>query len=864
MLTRSRRSASLRSTVRPLLPELAAIGCFLAFLWASIAGGLSHEYSASETTAIQTTGNLARAFEESTRRTIGQIDQVLLSARAFRSAQGERFDFHEWIRTQTVTDRMTAQIGMAERSGEVFASNLPLPKGISILDRPHFRAQIDPAHDDLFISRPVIGRVSGQSTIQFSRKLLDPDGQFAGVTVVSLDCAELSRFYEALDIGDGFVSLISADGTILARGPIVPGLIGTRTPQSIAFGDMLNLATGASRRTVTSTGLERIISLRHLQEYKLTVVIGLSTDTVFREYRSLRRNAVISGGAITLAISLIGWFWLRQKQRGLAALAERDKAEMALRQHRDDLECTVEHRTRALTASEARYRDVAEVASDWFWETNAALCITFVSKRFSEMSGIPWDQMEGRGFAELVGLGFDPAGMAELRAKIDARGVFQNVVSRIVLADGETRFWRMSGKPFTDAATGAFAGFRGTGTDVTTSIERERALNTALLRAEEAEREARQAGTRLADAIEAIPEGFVLYNAEDRLVLCNTRYREMYGLTADDLKPGTKFEDILRATIARDTYALDGQDAASWLAWRLQGHRAVGGNRLEQRLGDGRWLQVEERRTSDGGTVGIRIDVTEARQREASERDRAKLAALGQLAGGVAHEINNLLQPALGVSDLVRDSLPEDDVDAHEALDHVLDSTRKIREIVRNILLFARKEDPRLASVNLVAELREAISFVGNLVPPSIEIREHDLDAHFGKMVAVNKTQLTQVVTNLLVNAAQATTGTGSVTISVARMCSDVTEAGELAIEAGRDYLAVSVADTGSGMDQATQARIFDPFFTTKPIGQGTGLGLSVVYGILRSWRGAITVRSTPGEGTTFVLYIPVLTTEAA
>jgi len=300
------------------------------------------------------------------------------------------------------------------------------------------------------------------------------------------------------------------------------------------------------------------------------------------------------------------------------------------------------------------------------------------------------------------------------------------------------------------------------------------------------------------------------------------------------------------------------------LAWRLQGHRAVGGNRLEQRLGDGRWLQVEERRTSDGGTVGIRIDVTEARQREASERDRAKLAALGQLAGGVAHEINNLLQPALGVSDLVRDSLPEDDVDAHEALDHVLDSTRKIREIVRNILLFARKEDPRLASVNLVAELREAISFVGNLVPPSIEIREHDLDAHFGKMVAVNKTQLTQVVTNLLVNAAQATTGTGSVTISVARMCSDVTEAGELAIEAGRDYLAVSVADTGSGMDQATQARIFDPFFTTKPIGQGTGLGLSVVYGILRSWRGAITVRSTPGEGTTFVLYIPVLTTEAA
>jgi PAS domain S-box-containing protein len=758
---------------------------------------------------------------------------------------------------------MTAQIGMANRSGEVFASNLPLPKGISILDRPHFQAQIDPAHDDLFISRPVIGRVSGQSTIQFSRKQLDPDGQFAGVAVVSLDCAELSRFYEALGIGDGFVSLISTDGTILAHGPIMAGQIGTRTPQSIAFGDMQNLATGASRRTGTSIGVERIISLRHLRDYPLTVVVGLSADTVFREYRSLRRNAVIIGIAITLAISGIGWFWLRQKQRGLTALAERDKAEMALRQHRDDLEFTVEHRTRALTTSEARYRDVAEVASDWFWETNEDLCLTFVSPRFSEMSGIPWEQMAGHGLAEMLGLGFDPAGMAELRATIDARRVFQNVVSRVVLSGGETRFWSMSGKPFTDAVSGAFAGYRGTGTDVTIKIERERALNAALLRAEEAEREARQAGTRLADAIEAIPEGFVLYDAEDRLVLCNTRYGEMYALTADDLEPGTKFEDILRATVARDTYALDGQDADSWLAWRLQGHRAIGGNRLEQRLGNGRWLQVEERRTSDGGTVGIRIDVTEAREREASERERAKLAALGQLAGGVAHEINNLLQPGLSLPEMVIDRLPPDDTESRESLECIVDSARKMREIVRDVLLFARNEQPRLSPFDLVTEIRAALRFVGGLIAPTVSVREVDLEAHLGRQVAVNKTQLTQVLTNLVVNAAQATTGTGSVSISVARTDPTPEAAATLGIEAGRAYLAVSVTDTGSGMDQATQARIFDPFFTTKPIGQGTGLGLSVVYGILRSWQGAITVRSALGEGTTFVLYIPEITTGA-
>jgi signal transduction histidine kinase len=524
----------------------------------------------------------------------------------------------------------------------------------------------------------------------------------------------------------------------------------------------------------------------------------------------------------------------------------------------------VDARTSALAASEARHRDVADVASDWFWETDADLRVTFLSKRFSETSGIPWDHVANHAFADLVALGFDPAGMTEFLATIDARDAFRNVVSRVVLSGGETRFWRMSGKPFTDAATGAFAGYRGTGTDVTLTIERERELNAALLRAEEAERDARQAGSRLVDAIEAIPEGFILHDAEDRMVLCNARYGEMYGLDADILKPGARHEEIVRAAIARNTYALGEQDAEAWVAWRLSGHRAIGGNRLEKQLSNGRWLQVEERRTSDGGTVGIRIDVTEARQREASERDRARLAALGQLAGGVAHEINNLLQPGLTLPEIILDRLPPDDNESRECLECIADSARKMRDIVRNVLLFARKEEPRLVPLDLVTEIRGALRFVGGLIPPSVVVREVDLDAHLGCQVAVNKTQLTQVLTNLVVNAAQATIGSGTVSISIDRANPAPEAATALGIEADRDYLAVSVADTGSGMDQATQARIFDPFFTTKPIGQGTGLGLSVVYGILRSWKGAITVHSTQGEGTTFVLYIPVLTTHDA
>jgi PAS domain S-box-containing protein len=543
-----------------------------------------------------------------------------------------------------------------------------------------------------------------------------------------------------------------------------------------------------------------------------------------------------------------------------AALSARDEAEAALQQRGKDLEQELAERTRPLAASEARHRDMAEVSSDWIWETDVALYLTFVSKRFGETSGIAWAQVSGHPLSVLVALGFDPAGMKELRTTIDARGSFHNVIYRVDLAGGEARFWLMSGKPFTDPATGAYAGYRGTGTDATVRIEREAALNEALLRTEGAERAARRARTRLMDAIEAIPEGFVLHDAEDRLVLCNARYAEFYQLTAELMTPGCLFEDALRATAVAAEPGLTEQEIGGKMAERLVRHRAIGGNREEQRLANGRWLEVYERRTSDGGTVGIRIDVTETRQREAAERDREKLAALGQLAGGVAHEINNLLQPALALPELVRDRLPADDIESREDLDCVIECAGKMRDIVRNILLFARKEEPRLATLELAAEVRAALGFVGDLIPPSITLQAENLDTHPGCMVAANKTQLTQVLTNLVVNAAQATRGAGTVTVSVARIDPTAEEAADLAIEAGRGYLTVSVTDTGSGMDEATRARIFEPFFTTKPVGQGTGLGLSVAYGILRSWQGAIAVRSAPGHGTTFVLYVPVMT----
>jgi len=306
-----------RFNAESIVPELIAVACFLVLPWFGIAVALRHEYRSAEMAAERSTGNLAQALEEGTRRTIGQVDYILLSARALQAAEGTRFDFHEWARTQTFADKMTAQIAMADRTGLVSGSTIELPPGISIADRAHFRAQIDPAHDDLFISQPVVGRVSGLETIQFSRKLLDSDGRFAGVIVLSLGSVELARFYESLGLGNGFVSILSAGGTVLARGPWIPGLTGTSVSGKAEFSDVLTQPKGSIRLRATPQQVAQVASYRHLRDYPLIVMVGFDAHTVFGPYRSLRSSALASGAAITFAVGLIGFFWIRQKRRSL-------------------------------------------------------------------------------------------------------------------------------------------------------------------------------------------------------------------------------------------------------------------------------------------------------------------------------------------------------------------------------------------------------------------------------------------------------------------------------------------------------------------------------------------------------------------
>jgi signal transduction histidine kinase len=255
------------------------------------------------------------------------------------------------------------------------------------------------------------------------------------------------------------------------------------------------------------------------------------------------------------------------------------------------------------------------------------------------------------------------------------------------------------------------------------------------------------------------------------------------------------------------------------------------------------------------------LDVTDLRMTEVARRlleeqflQAQKMESVGRLAGGVAHDINNMLTPVLGYTELARDSLP-DGLVAKVHLEQVRESAMRIRDLVGQLLAFARRQSLRIEPVSLQAELESFAGALSRILGGEIEV-EYILDPAT-PVIRADRVQIQQVVLNLVVNAKDAMPDGGTLRIRSGReVISGYVDMGGEPLAPGV-YAVLRVEDTGMGMGSETLAHLFEPFFTTKPAGEGTGLGLSTVYGIVRQHGGGIAVNSTPGEGTAFILLFP-------
>ena len=254
--------------------------------------------------------------------------------------------------------------------------------------------------------------------------------------------------------------------------------------------------------------------------------------------------------------------------------------------------------------------------------------------------------------------------------------------------------------------------------------------------------------------------------------------------------------------------------------------------------------------------ISTRIKAEEDKKRLQKQLIQAhKMEAVGQLAGGIAHDFNNILSSVIGFTELALDDVQKGSL-TEENLQEVYLAGKRAKELVRQILTFARQSDEKLSPIRVDLIAKEALKFLRSSIPTTIEIESK---INSVSRIMGNQTQVHQILMNLCTNAAYALEEKGGIlTVSLKDISLDKNFSGKASDSEYRNYIEIVVSDTGTGIPSEITESIFDPYFTTKKPGEGTGMGLALVKGIVESYGGKITVASQVGKGTTFTIYLPI------
>ncbi|MBF0152193.1 MAG: PAS domain S-box protein [Magnetococcales bacterium] len=361
---------------------------------------------------------------------------------------------------------------------------------------------------------------------------------------------------------------------------------------------------------------------------------------------------------------------------------------------------------------------------------------------------------------------------------------------------------------------------------------------------------------RLAAAVEQAADAILITAADGIIQYVNPSFVRIFGYTREVILEQNV--SCLDAHSPRDGFF------GQMLATLALGH--VCKRRFPHRRRDGDVVEVEAivspLRETDGVVthfVAVFRDMTREAQLEAQLRRAQKLEAIGTLAGGVAHDFNNILGAIIGYVELSFAETRQDDR-VHGHLHEILQASLRARDLVAQLLAFSRCSEQERRPVSLAPILTETLKLIQATFPSTMDIRTH-IDPDAG-IVMANPTQIHQVVMNLCTNAVQAMqSGGGVLELTLQSRVVD-NAASRVADLLPGSYVQVSVQDTGCGIQDAIRDRIFDPFFTTKRVGEGSGLGLSVAHGIIVGHGGSITVTSRPGQGARFEFYLPRIGSE--
>lgn len=349
------------------------------------------------------------------------------------------------------------------------------------------------------------------------------------------------------------------------------------------------------------------------------------------------------------------------------------------------------------------------------------------------------------------------------------------------------------------------------------------------------------------------PLGLVHLNEKGIIINCNERFAAIMGV------PRQKLLGFDTLGTIRD------EEMLKVIRSSLQGKRAVFEGEYRSLVsGKSSIIRLYANPVSPGQSsteaIGSMEDISDiVREREELARIEAqlntiqKLDTVGKLAGGIAHDFNNLLTPMMGYAELIKNRLPANSELLHDA-DEIIRAATRAKELIRQILVFSKGDDSTVTYLSMNKVLAETVSLIDTSHAGQVEIVVHLPEEDL--CVKADYTRMVQIVMNLATNGVKAMNYTGTLSLSLEKITIDVENSSSAMLSPGA-YVLLTVADTGCGIEESIRDRIFEPFFTAQTDGAGTGLGLSVVHGIVTSHGGAVTVDSAPGQGARFYVYLP-------
>lgn len=494
-----------------------------------------------------------------------------------------------------------------------------------------------------------------------------------------------------------------------------------------------------------------------------------------------------------------------------------------------------------LKVSEERYRTILETIEEAYYEVDLAGNFTFFNEAAEKLLGYSKGQLVGMNDRQYTdeenARKLYKAFNAVYRTGRPAKGFDWEIISQ----NGARKYVEASVSLVSDSE-GKPTGFRGIARDIT-----ERKLADEALRV--SEEKYRLLVNNANDGIFIVQDGFIEF--------ANPKAVELFEYDEEDLA-GIPYSHLIHPDDRSFLYD------AGMGSFAPEAAPEPYSLRILARSGKETWVQtnaVDIYWEGKPATLNFVRDISIQKRLEAQLLQAQKMEAIGTLAGGIAHDFNNILTSVLGYTQLAQGDVPKGS-QADRDLQEVVRAGRRARDLVSQILTFSRQTQHELKPLDPVPIIKEVMKLLRASIPATIEIRQRieKTDAH----VLADPTQIHQILINLCTNAAHAMTERGGVLeLTLTKVALDSVFASRHPEVAPGEYLLLGVTDTGHGIAPSIMDRIFDPFFTTKKRGEGTGMGLAVVHGIVRSCGGAITVYSEVGKGTTFKVFLPCCTGDA-